>query len=605
MIRHLLALAATAVFLVAASAAAAAPAPFGHFCQARDGVRVCPTVGDTDRVPAWDGVPLDVDVTLPAAGDGPFPTLVMLHGPGADKLRFQRESAPRLVHRSAGFYARRGYAVVTHSARGFGRSCGVPSSRTPDCARGWTHLADQRYEARDTQELLGRLVDEGVARPGALGVMGEATGGLQALQLAHLRNRVRLADGRWAIWRSPLGRRRLAITAAWATWAGHDLLATLLPNGRLLDFRPSARGATESRAPLGVPNRAALTTLLGDAARDGFVAPAGADPQADLRNWQQVAERGEPFGPAARSIAAQLVAFHSASALGGTPAPLLLQSGWADDILPLSESLRAYGSLRHGGRAAPVSLQVLDTGLGRGGSHPNQELAASDQAATFFDAHLRRRGRGPGAGAVLAYTDACPRTAAGGRRVLARSWAGLHPGAVRFYAPRGQRVTSAGGDPATAAALDPASPAADACRRLAAVVSPGTAIVAGRARGFTLLGRPTVRAFVAASGPFGQLDSRLWDVAPDGTQTLVTRGTYRLTPGQRGTIRFQLNGGGHRFPAGHTVKLELLGADPPYLRPSNGVFGIALANVTLELPVLERPRRAPGVLAPVLAVPAL
>ena len=64
-------------------------------------------------------------------------------------------------------YAQQGYAVVTYSARGFGRSCGRPDSRTsPGCDAGWIHLGDQRYEGRDTQHLVGLLVDQGVAQGG-------------------------------------------------------------------------------------------------------------------------------------------------------------------------------------------------------------------------------------------------------------------------------------------------------------------------------------------------------------------------------------------------------------------------------------------------------
>lgn len=63
-------------------------------------------------------------------------------------------------------WAREGYAVLTYTARGFWGSCGTPESRTANagaCARGYLHLADVRYEARDTQRLIGRLVDEGAA----------------------------------------------------------------------------------------------------------------------------------------------------------------------------------------------------------------------------------------------------------------------------------------------------------------------------------------------------------------------------------------------------------------------------------------------------------
>nr|MBA2347086.1 hypothetical protein [Solirubrobacterales bacterium] len=54
--------------------------------------------------------------------------------------------------------------MLTYTARGFWGSCGTPESRAADpvgCARGWIHLADTRYEVRDAQELIGRLVDDG------------------------------------------------------------------------------------------------------------------------------------------------------------------------------------------------------------------------------------------------------------------------------------------------------------------------------------------------------------------------------------------------------------------------------------------------------------
>ena len=200
----LLAVAAAAVGLAPAGDAAAAPAPFGHGCTAQHGVRFCPTSADAQRVPSFDGVPLDVDVTLPATGAGPWPTLVMLHGFPGDKSTYEASDAqgdrpdgapsgqPQRYHRNDVFYAQRGYAVVTYSARGFGRSCGVPDSRTsPGCDRGWFHLADERWEARDAQELLTKLVDEGIADRKRIGATGVSYGGGSSLELAYLKDRIR------------------------------------------------------------------------------------------------------------------------------------------------------------------------------------------------------------------------------------------------------------------------------------------------------------------------------------------------------------------------------------------------------------------------------
>ena len=77
----------------------------------------------------------------------------------------------------------------------------------------------------------------------------------------------------------------------------------------------------------------------------------------------------------------------------------------------------------------------------------------------------------------------------------------------------------------------------------------------------------------------------LFDVAPDGTERLVTRGAYRLTDNQSGQVTFQLHGNGYTFAPGHTVKLVLMGSDDPYLRMSNDVaFTVQVSNLTVTLP---------------------
>jgi hypothetical protein len=215
---------------------------------------------------------------------------------------------------------------------------------------------------------------------------------------------------------------------------------------------------------------------------------------------------------------------------------------------------------------------------------------------------LRHRGRPPRPGSVLAYTQSCPRLADGGRRFAARSWTALHPGAVRLAAAGRQQVLSDGGNPDLGAAFAPITGTDDACKTVP--LQPPAAGTAGlertvRGAGFTLLGRPTVQARVSTAGPFGQLDSRLWDVDPaTGTQLLVTRGAYRLRPGQRGDVVFQLNGNGYRFAPRHRVRLELLGRDAPYLRPSNGTFAVGVSRLRVEVPVREAPSRARGILKP-------
>jgi hypothetical protein len=263
------AVAAIAVLAVPASAAAA-PQPFGHSCTPQNGVRVCPTAEGppgmtTDGPRSFDGTPLDVDVTLPPTGDGPWPTIAMLTLFGQSKQEFQTTSpegpAPDqpeplgiggsiLYHYNDNFFAKHGYAVVTYTPRGFFGSCGHPAGGrllAPECAGGFVRLGDSRYEARDTQQLLGMLVDEGIADPSALGVTGFSYGGAQTAELAFLKNRVRNTDGSLAPWTSPAKHTPLSVAAAWARApAGIDEPALLFPNGRFLDFAPSTIGASRS-----------------------------------------------------------------------------------------------------------------------------------------------------------------------------------------------------------------------------------------------------------------------------------------------------------------------------------------------------------------------
>src|SRR4029077_4080945 len=90
-----------------------------------------------------------------------------------------------------------GYAVINYTARGFGNSCGGGTSgeHSGACGQGYIRLADTRYEARDTQFLLGKLVDEGITQPNAIGVTGISYGGGQSMELAFLEHKIRQRNG--------------------------------------------------------------------------------------------------------------------------------------------------------------------------------------------------------------------------------------------------------------------------------------------------------------------------------------------------------------------------------------------------------------------------
>jgi hypothetical protein len=571
-----------AAVLALAPAAFAEPAPFGRACVPRDGVRFCPTVDLTQRVPSWDGTPLDVDVTLPPTGDGPFPTILLLHGLGETKTSFQGPATAGAGYTDAGF-AQRGYAVITPTARGFGASCGTPESRTAGCERGWVRLADMRYEVRDLQYLAGLLVDQGVVRPDAIGATGVSYGGGMSTMLAYLRDRVRNPDRSLSPWTSPAGR-PMSLTAAWPRW--------LWTNGESI-FTRNGRGAW-SRTPAGVTVQTYANAIFGVAGR-GFVAPSGADLTADISLWKSLIDAGA-IGGQAEAVLDNAYINHGVASLAGKPSPLLLQTGWTDALFPVPQALAGYDALLRKDAAAPVAMQIGDLGHIPGANHPRDTAAFTAQGIAFLDAWLQGTAAKPAPGHVTAYTMVCPKASpSGGGPYTAPRYSGLARGTVRFATRRTLAISSKGGSAELAASLSPLSKTgSDLCSTYPADAS-NRAVLGVRSPGVTMLGLPVITGRVATRGRNGQLDARVWDRDARGRQRLITRGTYRLTDNQRGRFRFQLDGNGWRFARGHRIVVELLGRDAPTYGAGPTAFSAKLSDVSVAVPVREKPSRRTGI----------
>src|SRR4051794_18113826 len=469
------------------AAAEAATAPLGLTCADQAGVRKC----TGPRVATFDGVPLDADVTLPASGDGPFPTIVMLHGWGGNKGSFESDTGTEMgqkFHYNNVWFAKQGYAVLTYSARGWGNSCGSPSptSRTPDCfqqaqnggdqsATGWIHLKDRRREAHDTQLLLGKLVDQGIADPNALAATGISYGGGESIELAYLNDRTQLPDNSFVPWTSPDKKIPLHLAAAWPRWPWSDLVSSLEPNGRFLDFDNSTDD--KSRFPIGIPIQSYIAGLLALGHASGWVAPPGADPHADLDTWNARVTAGEPTDDSlAQQIADEIYGFHQGFGCSGcgTPSPLLIENGWTDDLFPPAEALRVYNSLRSKNRSADVALQLGDLGHARGSNKKEVDRYLNDQGNAFFDTHLRGGSGAPAPGSVTTFTQTCPQDAPAAGPFRAASWRAIHPGALRFDSAGAQTISSSGGNPATGQAIDPIAGGGDACTTVADEHASGT-----------------------------------------------------------------------------------------------------------------------------------
>ena len=310
---------------VTASAGAATPAPLGlGDCRSTERTYQCSGLAKT-----WDGVPLDTTVTLPSAHARNLPLVVEVHGFGNSKYEYLDPNSTAYTD-NAYDWARDGYAVLTYTARGLWGSCGTPESRAAnpvDCAAGYIHLADVRYEVRDTQTLIGRLVDERVASARRIGVTGDSYGGGQSFMLAALRNRVMAPSGRLVPWRSPDGT-RLRVTAAAPVIPWTDLIYAAAPNGLTRANGVTPRNASVS--PLGVEKAsfvngifAAAQTATGPGQPTGepfipgrpmgFLSPPGTNPEADVTSWVKRTDQGEPYtGDEVDFIVDQLRRFHSA-----------------------------------------------------------------------------------------------------------------------------------------------------------------------------------------------------------------------------------------------------------------------------------------------------
>jgi predicted acyl esterase len=577
------------VLALAPSARAAFPSLYGGdlscAAQPSDGnVRLCG--GETTT---WDGkTQIDVNVVLPpepgSGADGPYPLIGVFHGWGGSKIGLEDARVRD--------WAERGYAVFSISDRGWGDSCG---GMDPDrllepeaCAAGYNHLLDTRYEVRDAQYLISVLADEGVAEPDRIGATGVSYGGGMSMALAALRDRTMLPDSSLVPWKSP-GGLAMELAAAVPQWPWSDLAYSLMPNGSTLDYLDDSpyRGP-DGNAPIGVEKASYVTGLYGLGLASSNYAPPGTDPGADLTGWYALINAGEPYdsNPVAASVIAEITAHHSSYYIDHSrpPAPLLIQSGWNDDLFPVDEAVRFYNRTRAQYPGDPISLFLMDDGHARSQNKAADEELFLQRENAWFDHYLKGSGAAPSSRAE-ALTTTCGGPSEG--PFAADSWQNLSPGEIRFGSAAAQTVVPGAGDPSIGSAFDPIA-GSGACATASGADQAGTANyrLAVPAPGFTLLGSPTVLAGLATQNADSALAARLLDVMPDGKERLVARALLRPRSGE--TV-FQLHPQGYRFGGGHTVKLELLPADAPYSRPSNQQLPITVSDLELRLPVREQP----------------
>ncbi|MEA2353662.1 MAG: type transport system ATP-binding protein [Thermoleophilaceae bacterium] len=575
--------------LGAAPAAGAAPDPLGPLkrsCQAKTSpdkarYRIC-----TAQVPTFDGTPLDVTLTLPPARKTkkPLPLIAFLHGFLSSKAEYLSDtragaSAYQTVHWNNIWFASRGYAVLNYSHRGHGNS------------GGQIELASKDFEVRDAQQLTGLLADAGPSLapidPRRIGVIGSSYGGGMAWMLMTTRRSPKLEYGTW---RSPKGR-LLKLAAVVPTYTWTDLLYSLVPNGRHLSTGHLREAA---RNPTGI----AKQTLL-----DGFLATAGPRLPKQTYSWLTRVNAGEPYDEpddqqideAKRALTNDRSAYYQGGYFDALRrhrvrrVPVLAGQGWTDPIFPPIEALRMYRRLHAASPGYPIKLYLGDF------EHLTSLAKIPDLARLhglgnrLLDHYLRRRGKRPRFDVRAAVTSCDPK--AFGPVVRAKRWGRLAERRLSFDLGGGPKHTTsklAGGG--AGPLFDPvvvSTQRGRGCITTTAGTDPGAAAYPiTLPAGTTLMGLPRLTITYTATAPDFELNSRLWDVAPDGTKTLVTRGPYRGGPSMGpATIHYEMFGNAWRMAAGHTLQLELLQDDSTYLRTDNIPSTVTIEKVGLELPV--------------------
>ncbi|MEV7227654.1 alpha/beta fold hydrolase [Polymorphospora sp. NPDC051019] len=512
-------------------------------------------------------VTLDTRYYLPdgASADAPVPAVLLAHGFGGtkDTVRADAEDLAGL-----------GYAVLTFTARGFGRSGGE------------IHLDSPDYEVRDAQRLLDWLAARPEVRtdtPGdpRVGVVGGSYGGALALLLAAQDPRVD-AIVPMITWNDlsrsflPESTGREPVDGVFKKgWAGlffgsgtsGGLGAAGLPGGPatgpgsgdtggLPAGVPTAGGGLGPGAPFGDPS-------CGRFARDVCAA------------YQQIATTGRGTPEAVELLRRS----SPATVLDRIKAPTLLVQGGADTLFPLAEAdLNARGIAANG---TPVRVAWF-TGGHDGGTGPQTDRdRLKFLTAQWLGHYVKGEGEPPADSFTwsrIAGFDAMDRglVATGYSTVDYPGVGGATTSAVAVAGPPQAIANPPAGNPAAISSLPFAG-------GLSSVLGGVAGDLPGQHARFEsapldeavdVVGSPTVS--VRAASPTGEavLFVKLYDVDPNGAATLPSGlvAPVRLTGlpadiGQARPVTVTLPAIVHRVEAGHHLRLVLATADQAYATP--------------------------------------
>ncbi|MFI6595153.1 CocE/NonD family hydrolase [Nonomuraea sp. NPDC050536] len=523
--------------------------------------------GQDQRITVVDGPRDDQRVELdatffPPKGGGKAPAVLLAHGFGGSKQSV-REPAERL--------AADGYAVLTWSARGFGRSTGQIALNSPD------------YEVKDVKQLidwLARRPEVSLDKAGdpRVGIAGGSYGGAIALMTA-------AADP------------RVDAIVPQITW--YDLADALFPdasgqgpaNGVFKRmwagfFFGRGGGLGQASAQDLLAPRATVP-LTPEQARCGRFLPEICD------MYQQVAKTGR----ATPEAVALLRKSSPSSQAGRIKAPTLLIQGQRDSLFPIAQADANARALAPG---TPVSVAWFDGGHDGGTGEPDWLY---DQTTAWFARYLKNAPQATAAKFTV--------TRDGGRdpgtrqRILLHPETGAYPGiegtattAVTLTGPEQNVVNPPGGAPAAISTV----PGVGGLVAGATAAGPSVALdMPGQNASFEsaplkaplqLTGGPGVKLRVYGTGE-ATLFAKLYDVAdalqpPTLPAGLVAPFRVKIPQGaQFADVTVRLPVVDHTFPLGHRLRLTVATTDMGYATPAEPAsYRVGLASPALAVPTV-------------------
>ncbi|MER7621950.1 CocE/NonD family hydrolase [Streptomyces sp. NPDC126503] len=526
---------------------------------------------------------VDADLYRPAGVDAtrPAPAVLATNGFGGDK----RDGSTDAIGKA---FATRGYVSLVYSGLGFGASGCLISLDDPEI--------DGRAAARLVDFLAGtRAADDGtrvdyVLKDGAddprVGMVGGSYGGAVQLAAASVDH-------------------RLDALVPLITW--HDLAHSLAPNAADRDtpgvfkwqwangFYLIGEGQP-LLAPSLDPSR--INTLgclhfVTEACETVRLLNSGRYPAAETRKMLAFARSVSPV-----------------SYLDRVHAPTLLVQGKADSLFTLNEATATYERLRK--RGVETRMIWQSTGHSGGAAPGELDLGAPENSyvgrriLAWFDRHLRRD-PAAGPGPAFAYH---------------RAWASGYGTADRLPAPGQELYLSGDGTLVDSRAkvtrgarqyvngLLPTSHSESSLAGLIGLPDPRPYDLPGTHLGWTsaplaapvdLVGAP--RATLKVVSPAAErvqhsgdaadklvLFAKLYDVAPDGTTTLVNRLVAPVrVPDVTRPFTVELPAVAHRYEAGHRLRFVVAASDTAYTG-NRGIKPVTIVSApedtgTLSLPL--------------------